>query len=288
MHGFYALGSIQVDSVHGIAYEETTIGFTYVLNLSEDSNHKEITRDFWFIATEYYVPQGNEVRESAETFLEGEDELFSDSDTDDVDTDSNSRHGSRQPTRQPKPREKPIRLLTEFTIFDSRHRNEYVVLSKIEEEDGVDRRFEVVGWVVPFYEDEDDLLGEDGDEGGGDEEIEPVLMRVGPVLRYSVDWTKDKEYVFLHSILASTDVILAFSPIYIETQHAWYILKMPAEKYTRWYQAFYTPRRVAQLIISNAIKRLHMGFDAFVHGILAASMDIVGTRFEEDDLWNAV
>lgn len=59
----------------------------------------------------------------------------------------------------------------------------------------MDRRFEAAGWVVPYYIDEDDLVGGDAGEGGGggNDEVEPVHMRVGPVLRYSVDWTKDKE-----------------------------------------------------------------------------------------------
>ncbi len=134
------------------------------------------------------------MRETAETFLEGEDELFSDS-GEDSDDGSGARHGSRL-ARPPRPKQKPIRMLTEFTIFDSRHRNEFIVLSKIEEEDGVDRRFEVAGWVVPYYVDEDDLVGEDGEEGGAGDEVEPVYMRLGPVLRYSIDWTKDKECVY--------------------------------------------------------------------------------------------
>ncbi|KAF9444348.1 S-adenosyl-L-methionine-dependent methyltransferase [Macrolepiota fuliginosa MF-IS2] len=221
------------------------------------------------LPTTYYASKPNEIKESAETFLDGEDELFSDSDADsDTDSSMSSRQGSRQPNRQRKPKEKPIRLLTEFTIFDSRHRNEYVVLSKIEEEDGVDRRFEAAGWVVPFYVDEGDLIGGDGEGGGGDD-IEPVYMRIAPILRYSVDWTKDRD------------------PFYIETQHAWYILKMPTEEYTQWYQAFYTPRRVAQLVISNAIKRDRMDFGPLILGKLNTSIDIFGRKFEEDDLWSA-
>ncbi|KXN85700.1 DNA (cytosine-5)-methyltransferase 1A [Leucoagaricus sp. SymC.cos] len=226
------------------------------------------------LPTEYYISRPDETRETRDTFLEGEDELFSDDDGD-VDSDSESDRSRSRASHPAQPRRKeklkPIRVLTEFTIFDARHGNEYIVLSKIEEEDGVDRKFEVAGWVVPFYFDDDDLVGGDDDEGGGrrDEEIEPVYMRVGPVLRYSVDWTKDKD------------------PFYIETEHAWYILKMPTEKYARWYQAFYTPRRIAQLLISSALKRHRMGFEPFVRGILSISMNIFGERFEEDDLWAA-
>lgn len=59
----------------------------------------------------------------------------------------------------------------------------------------MDRKFEVAGWVVPYYIDEEDLVGEDGEEGGAGDEVEPLYMRIGPVLKYSIDWTKDKECV---------------------------------------------------------------------------------------------
>jgi DNA (cytosine-5)-methyltransferase 1 len=63
---------------------------------------------------------------------------------------------------------------------------------------------------------------------------------------------------------------------------------MPTEKYFRWYQAFYVPRRVAQMVISHAMKRRQMGFDSFVHGVLNNSISIFGDRFEEGDLWASV
>jgi len=121
-------------------------------------------------------------------FLEGEDERY---DNDDSDEEGFS------PSTQPRSHidgdrlHKPIRLLTDFTIFDARHRNEYVVLSQIEEEEGVDRRFEATGWAVHSCADEQDLMGEDG--GADEEVVEPVFMRIGPVLSYSVDWRQDNE-----------------------------------------------------------------------------------------------
>jgi DNA (cytosine-5)-methyltransferase 1 len=78
------------------------------------------------------------------------------------------------------------------------------------------------------------------------------------------------------------------SPIYIETQHAWYILRMPTEKYKRWYQRFHTPRRIAQMIICNAMKRSHLKFESFIRGVLASSTDIFGEKYDEGDLWSAV
>jgi DNA (cytosine-5)-methyltransferase 1 len=147
------------------------------------------------VATEYYISRpDDEIRESADTFLEGEDELFSDSEVDDEPPIQAARSQHRRHNNN-QPKEKPIRIITGFTIFDSRHRNEYVILSKIEEEDGVDRKFEVTGWVVPYYVNEEDLVGGDNDGGGrgADDEVQPVFMRIGPVLRFTIDWTKDKE-----------------------------------------------------------------------------------------------
>jgi DNA (cytosine-5)-methyltransferase 1 len=77
------------------------------------------------------------------------------------------------------------------------------------------------------------------------------------------------------------------SPIYIETQHAWYVLKMPTEKYKRWYQRFHTPRHIAQMVICHAMKKLHLKFESFREA-LATSTDIFGEKYGEDDLWSAV
>ncbi|KAJ3571618.1 hypothetical protein NP233_g3648 [Leucocoprinus birnbaumii] len=229
------------------------------------------------LPTEYYFAKPDETRETADTYLEGEedhsdnDEGSDGEDSDTVRARSRSiRDNGPQPPRKDRP--KPIRILTDFTIFDTRHRNELVIFSKIEDEDGVDRRFEVAGLVVPYYVDEEDLVGEDGDEGGngrGVEEVEPIYMRVGPVLGYSIDWTKDKD------------------PFYIETPHAWYILKMPAKNYSPWYQMFYTPRRLAQLVIASAMKQKRLHFNDFVHDTLNNTVGIFGDRFVEDDLWDA-
>lgn len=78
------------------------------------------------------------------------------------------------------------------------------------------------------------------------------------------------------------------SPIYIETPHAWYALRMPAKNYERWYQVFYMPRRVAQIVISCAVKRRQINFGALVRGALHHSTTIFGDQFEEDDIWTAV
>ena len=44
-----------------------------------------------------------------------------------------------------------------------------------------------------------------------------------------------------------------FSPIYIETQYAYYILKSSSREYEDIWQEFYTPLRIAQIAISSAL-----------------------------------
>ena len=63
-------------------------------------------------ATRFYFARPDEVTETADMFLEGEDEYF---DNDDSDEEGSS------PSTQPRSRtdgDKPIRLLTDFTIQD--------------------------------------------------------------------------------------------------------------------------------------------------------------------------
>lgn len=87
--------------------------------------------------------------------------------------------------------DKIIRILTDFSVFDSRHRNEMVTLSAIEEDDGVDRKFEGAGIVLPYAINEED-------EGQEDElENRPQYVRLGHILRYSVDYALEKGCVLL-------------------------------------------------------------------------------------------
>ena len=87
--------------------------------------------------------------------------------------------------------ERPIRVLTDFVIFDPMHRNEMVSLAAIEEVDVVDRHFEGAGFVSPYFLDEDEGQ-EDEDEDGENRETK-VYVKLGAILRYWVDYTKENE-----------------------------------------------------------------------------------------------
>ncbi|PFH48401.1 hypothetical protein AMATHDRAFT_5836 [Amanita thiersii Skay4041] len=186
----------------------------------------------------YYSSRENETRESAEP-IPGED-----------------------PEGDPcEDGEKPIRFLTDFSIFDPKHRNEMISLAALEEDDGVDRHFEGAGWVAPQFVIED-VAQEDW------QDTEPVYLRLGAILRFSLDYKLSKD------------------PIYIETEYAWYILKTPSKAYAATYKAFYTPRRISQLIISAALQRPNYTHEAFL-AHYKEMVDIFGRTCQEEDYWDA-
>lgn len=82
---------------------------------------------------------------------------------------------------------KPVRILSDFTIFDPRHNNELVSLVEIEHADSVmDREFEGAGHVRPLLEDEDEGQEEDVD---GQQCV--ARLRLSAILRYWTDYKED-------------------------------------------------------------------------------------------------
>ena len=84
--------------------------------------------------------------------------------------------------------EKPIRELDSFVIFDPKHRNELVTLDALEQDDGLDRQFEAVGHVRPYFL-------SDEDEGQEDDVEAPQIVHLSAILRFTVNYTEDTEYV---------------------------------------------------------------------------------------------
>jgi hypothetical protein len=123
-----------------------------------------------FNVVAYYEPRDDELFESADLIIAGED-------LDDVGSDS----GADQV------QEKPVRVLTDFSIFDPKHRNEMMSLSAIEQEDSLDRQFEGAGLVAPYLINEED----EGQEDGLDAELQYV--RLGAILRYTLDYAEENE-----------------------------------------------------------------------------------------------
>lgn len=118
----------------------------------------------------YYDAQPDEIRETHDLIIIGED--------------LEDEYGSDNEVQE---MSKPIRILSGFTIFDPKHQNELVSLNVMEEDDGMDREFEAVGYVVPsFINDEDE-----GQEDGLDNE--PQYVRLGAILRYTYNFTEESE-----------------------------------------------------------------------------------------------
>lgn len=90
--------------------------------------------------------------------------------------------------------DKPVRVLTQFTIFDPTCRKQFVPLSCLEEIGDVDYQVEAVGYVKPLIENDED----EGQEVDMDDEPERLsFVRLSAVLRYSYDYTAEDEYVRL-------------------------------------------------------------------------------------------
>jgi DNA (cytosine-5)-methyltransferase 1 len=62
-----------------------------------------------------------------------------------------------------------------------------VSLATIEQDDGLDRQFEGAGFVTPYLINEEDEGQEDGLEG------ELQYVRLGAILRYTLDYTEETE-----------------------------------------------------------------------------------------------
>ncbi|KAG6878958.1 hypothetical protein C0992_006313 [Termitomyces sp. T32_za158] len=88
------------------------------------------------------------------------------------------------------PNVKPVRVLSDFAIYDPKHGNEMVPLSSIEEDDGVDRQFEAEGVVSPYYQNDEDEGQEDDDENEDSNNSEAKLVKLSAILRYTFDYTE--------------------------------------------------------------------------------------------------
>lgn len=74
------------------------------------------------------------------------------------------------------------------------------------------------------------------------------------------------------------------SPIYIETQYAWYILRSPSKQYAPLWEQFYFLRRLAQLVISNALENSQWNYTQFSEKILDAYDDLLGAIPTKKDI----
>ncbi|KAI9510780.1 S-adenosyl-L-methionine-dependent methyltransferase [Russula earlei] len=205
----------------------------------EDDRHESL----------YYTPRQDEFHESAPdiAFLLGESD------------------GPLPLTPANTEEDKPIRLLHDWAVFDARPskaKGGALALALISLHglddilDSVDVGCapEAAGSASPYFENEEDAGQEDDgdydddDDGAEEEEGTPVSMRLrlGALLRYTIDYTKRDD------------------PIYLETTVAWYILGAPAPEYRALFVPFFRAHRIAQILVCALIRDQRTSLDAFL------------------------
>ncbi|KAH9942756.1 S-adenosyl-L-methionine-dependent methyltransferase [Amylocystis lapponica] len=191
-----------------------------------------------------YSPQHGDIKEKASTVIAGEDQ-------DDYDNDSTDN--------------KPVRILSEFCVFDPIHDMEVISLSLLDDSDGVeDRHFQAAGYVSPLFLNEEDA----GQEDELDENLQH--LQTTAIFRWSLDYTRPNE------------------PIYIETSFAWYILNEPSRTYQQLFYDFYRPHRIAQMVISTVAEHPTWSFTEFTEFLVGLPLGIRSESLRTGDIPQAV
>ncbi|KAJ6575500.1 S-adenosyl-L-methionine-dependent methyltransferase [Mycena capillaripes] len=134
----------------------------------------------------------------------------------------------RAPGEDPDPEtKKPTRVLYNFCVFEPAARNELVSLDALEISDN-NRQFAAAGIVLLDDEDDEDYGQEDGADAT--EETEGDYVRLNDVSLYPFDYDAD-------------------TPVYIETQFAFYELRSASSRYKPYLLEFAAPRRVARRVL---------------------------------------
>lgn len=159
--------------------------------------------------------------------------------------------------------DKPVRILNAFTMFDPKHRFEMVSLQALADDDPNANGFVVVGYASAFMAE-----GDEDEEDEEEDEDQPVV-KLYRLISYSIDTASQND------------------PVWLETDHAWYILRDPSPEYEPFFRHFYTPRRATQLVISMAKQNPNMDFPTFMTNI-SSTTTILGRNISEDDILSSV
>ncbi|KAK1234239.1 hypothetical protein PQX77_002546 [Marasmius sp. AFHP31] len=157
-------------------------------------------------------------------------------------------------------RNKPVRSLNDFALYDKAHQNEYMFISALDM-DKSGRRFALGGLVAPFAEPEDEALEEDQTEAPE----QYVVLENDDIIAYDLD-------------MSCRD-----GPTYIETKIAWYLLQTPSKSYQPFWRHFLLPRRIAQICIAEATENPRLTTERFLGKFLELP-DPFGRDFVKDDL----
>ncbi|KAH9984055.1 S-adenosyl-L-methionine-dependent methyltransferase, partial [Russula compacta] len=111
------------------------------------------------------------------------------------------------------------------------------------------------GAASPYFENEEDAgqeddgdYDDDDDIGGHEEEgrAVEVRLRLGALLRYTIDYTKRDD------------------PMYLETTMAWYILGVPAPEYRAHFAPFFRAHKIAQALVCTLMRDPRTPLDVFI------------------------
>lgn len=80
----------------------------------------------------------------------------------------------------------------------------------------------------------------------------------------------------------------ALRPLYVETQYAWYSIKSPAESYRQIHRSFYTPHRIAQIVISVAREGAVVDLPEFQDLYVGRWDDLLDDYVEMEDIIRSV
>ncbi|KAI1797446.1 S-adenosyl-L-methionine-dependent methyltransferase [Ganoderma leucocontextum] len=165
---------------------------------------------------------------------------------------------------------KPVRQLSAFVVFDpSPSRGfELIPLDLLHDTTSTHRQFEVAGCVSPVYLNEEDAGQEDGVDD--DEKRGPQRFRTSAIFQYFIDYA------------------VIDDPLYVETQYAWYTVKSPAKSYREIHRKFYTPHRIAQVVISVAREGAVMSFSEFEDLYVGRWDNLLDDYIELDDIIRSV
>ncbi|KAJ7922796.1 hypothetical protein B0H13DRAFT_1865409 [Mycena leptocephala] len=153
--------------------------------------------------------------------------------------------------------QKPIRILSNFCIFEPAAKNELVSLEALEISDN-NRQFGAAGIVLLGDEDDEDYGQEDGADAI--EETERDYLRLNDVALCPFDYFTEE-------------------PLFIETQFAYYELRGPSARYKPYLLEFSAPRRVARAVLTSAMAHPQENLEKFRDR---------AKEFTEEDLGEAV
>ncbi|KAF8559697.1 S-adenosyl-L-methionine-dependent methyltransferase [Imleria badia] len=203
--------------------------------------------------------------------------------------------GETDPLDNERDNDVPVRVLTDFSIYDTTTL-ELVPVARLLELSNDTLSFSATGcvkaWIDNDDQDDDDDDGDDKDQDDAEQEREnsddddPTAadriqrLKLTPIKRFTFHDLKECR--------RRLD-----SNIYILTEYAWYILDVPSPLYKPFYITFWLSHRVLHLVVSSAISTPRLSYDDFIRSLdvslasdddVAVSLKILGRSITQEDV----